>query len=33
MALSVKKVTWTLAIVAIASAATAFFEWNRTKQI
>jgi mxaK protein len=33
MALSVKKVTWTLAIVAVASAVTAFYEWNRVNQI
>lgn len=33
MALSVKKVTWALAIVAVASAATAFYEWNRVNQI
>jgi mxaK protein len=33
MALSVKKVTWTLAIVAVASAVTAFYEWSRINQI
>lgn len=33
MALSVKKVTWTLAIVAVASTVTAFYEWSRINQI
>ncbi|CAG0998195.1 mxaK protein [Methylophilaceae bacterium] len=33
MALSVKKVTWTLTVFAIASAATALYEWNRIGQI
>ncbi len=33
MALSVKKVTWTLAILAVASTVTAFYEWQRIEQI
>lgn len=33
MALSVKKVTWILIVVAIASAVTAFYEWKRIQQI
>lgn len=33
MALSVKKVTWILIVVAIASAVTAFYEWKKIQQI
>ena len=33
MALSVKKVTWTLAILAVVSTVTAFYEWKRIEQI
>jgi mxaK protein len=33
MALSVKKVTWTLAILAVVGTVTAFYEWKRIEQI
>lgn len=33
MALSVKKITWTLIVIAVASAITAFYEWQRIQQI
>ncbi|MDZ4099993.1 MAG: hypothetical protein U1E13_15055 [Methylophilaceae bacterium] len=33
MALSVKKVTWALATLAVASTITAFYEWKRIEQI
>lgn len=33
MALSVKKVTWALVILAIVSASTVLYEWSRIKQI
>lgn len=33
MALNVKKVTWTLAILAVVGAVTAFYEWKRIEQI